>query len=295
MINKISKNKKLIIYIAVGLVFAVGMAIATKYDYRISTALTRFTSDPITMTVPTIGIVLEIIGEWPSLIIGSFCGAVIMRNILLSAPRASRVYAALFTLVIVALMYYGVDATAEHIFGELGKTPYLLYIIISVALACAIIAFVMRLPKTVTIRFLVPAIICGALLAALFLGIQGIKSVFGRIRFREMVAMGDMTLFTPWYSPNLFSGHHSFPSGHTANAVSLGLIPIFYYEGNDERSRKLKLLTYVFVGVWSAAMAFSRICVGAHFLSDVLVGAALAFIAVEFGNYAWRRVRLFKD
>ncbi|MFH1888979.1 MAG: phosphatase PAP2 family protein [Candidatus Omnitrophota bacterium] len=58
----------------------------------------------------------------------------------------------------------------------------------------------------------------------------------------------------------------SFPSGHTAGAFAL-LFPFILY------SRRLRSRALLFV--LGALMAYSRVYLGAHFLSDVVVGAAL--------------------
>lgn len=39
-----------------------------------------------------------------------------------------------------------------------------------------------------------------------------LKLFWGRIRYRQMESA---LQFVPWYRPQLFSGYHSFPSGHT--------------------------------------------------------------------------------
>ena len=62
---------------------------------------------------------------------------------------------------------------------------------------------------------------------------------------------------------------HSFPSGHTLHAVAFGTLLCAYYPG-------LAWVVLPFVGL----VAASRVVLGLHFPSDVLVGAALgAFMA----------------
>jgi membrane-associated phospholipid phosphatase len=85
----------------------------------------------------------------------------------------------------------------------------------------------------------------------------GLKNAFGRQR--------------PYYNSGIyrfepFSGHDSFPSGHTAIAfVNASVIASHY------RQRWVKILVY---GV-ASAVAFARINYDVHFLSDVVAGAVI--------------------
>ena len=64
-------------------------------------------------------------------------------------------------------------------------------------------------------------------IAFVLIVINLLKACWGRVRFREME--NDFALFTPWYLPQGFTGHTSFPSGHTANAASLYVITCLLY------------------------------------------------------------------
>lgn len=284
------KNKKILRYSVVGVLFIAAMTVATLFDFKISSAFTKLSEEPLSITESSFSVVMEIVGEWPALIFGSFCGAIIIRALNKAKMTKAYISSAFIVLVIFGLMFYGSISTAKHISGEISAAAIPICIAVSAILTAIMLFSVMKISEEKAEDFLVPAIICAVVLAALFLGIQGIKSIFGRIRMRELVKMGDLSLFTPWYKPRFFSGSHSFPSGHTANAVVLALIPIFYGDARDESLKKVRLLTYAIVAVWSVTMALTRINAGAHYMSDVLVGAMLAFIAVEVGNYVWTRV-----
>ena len=64
---------------------------------------------------------------------------------------------------------------------------------------------------------------------------------------------------------------HSFPSGHTLHAVSFGMLLTAYYPGSA-------WLVWPFV----ALVAASRVVLGLHFPSDVVVGAAMGWV-MAFG------------
>ncbi|MGN1095316.1 MAG: phosphatase PAP2 family protein [Eubacteriales bacterium] len=288
--NFLKKHAAAVRYAAASLIFIIGMVFATMYDFKISAALTRLTEDPISITVSVFSLVMEFIGEWPSVILGAFCACIITRALVNTDKTKTKLAAIPFVIIVFALMFYGAMVSAKHLKKEASQYRIFICLLAAALLSVVIFFAVMRLSEETAGRLLVPAIICGAVLAVLFLGIQCIKEVVGRVRMRELVAMGDLSLFSPWYKPNFFSGSHSFPSGHTANAVILSLLPIFYSEKTYMRYPHADKITYAAVAVWSITMAITRINAGAHFLSDVLFGAALAYIASEVGHYVWKRV-----
>lgn len=118
--------------------------------------------------------------------------------------------------------------------------------------------------------------IAGAVLAAEnLIVITVIKQIWQRTRFATLMEAGSLTDFTVWYSP-FGNGGESFPSGHTANAVSMLLLVALC--DVCPKLRKYRVVMYGVAWGYIAAMAFSRIILGAHFLSDVLVGSAIVGI-----------------
>ena len=121
------------------------------------------------------------------------------------------------------------------------------------------------------------------------LTINVIKFLWGRARYREMMAAEDyfFEAFTPWYHANGFSlhGHHSFPSGHTCAATNLltllALDEVFPSVGSKKKS-----LTFV-VGLYIFILAYSRMVLGAHFLSDVTAGFAIGFVTYAVARYLY--------
>ena len=81
-------------------------------------------------------------------------------------------------------------------------------------------------------------------------------------------------------SPLLSTRHHPFPSGHVAGiGALLGIIAACIAVG---RSRTVHALATVLVGAGVVIVAFSRLYLGAHWLSDVIGGALLAGVARDF-------------
>jgi len=65
-------------------------------------------------------------------------------------------------------------------------------------------------------------------------------------------------------------GSHSFPSGHTAEVFALAVAISFLF--------KNKVLTMLAFS-WAMVIAYSRMALGVHYLSDVLGGAVLGWLS----------------
>lgn len=77
-------------------------------------------------------------------------------------------------------------------------------------------------------------------------------------------------------------GLYSFASSHAAN--SIGLFTAFSLVFKDNK--------YVYWGLlsWAVLMCYSRIYVGVHFPSDLLVGAAIGIIVPQMFFYIYNKV-----
>lgn len=153
-------------------------------------------------------------------------------------------------------------------------------------------------------------IIVLALITRIF--IEGIKLPIGRMRFRAMNLIGDFSYYTPWYVINgvrelpdvignsalNFSAYEhefddmfkSFPSGHTFAAGMSYLIiclPDFIKKWDNVVGR---FLCWTLPIVYTGMVAISRIMVGAHYFSDVLIGGTIVFLGVIIG----REIFVFK-
>ncbi len=121
------------------------------------------------------------------------------------------------------------------------------------------------------------------------ISINVLKYIWGRPRYREMMADGDFALkaFTPWYKINGFTlhGHHSFPSGHTCSAANL-LVLCALGEVFSEQEKKTTMYAF-FCAVYIFAMAYSRMVLGAHFLSDVAGGFFIGFLTYAVARYVY--------
>lgn len=111
------------------------------------------------------------------------------------------------------------------------------------------------------------------------------KEIMARPRFRFVYEMNNIDYFKNWWQ----SGHtiknslntsalsdefSSFPSGHS----SYSMFAIFIFPLIAEYNKKLikyKNLLFIFGVLWWALTAFSRMTVGAHYLTDVSFGGLI--------------------
>lgn len=108
--------------------------------------------------------------------------------------------------------------------------------------------------------------------------VEGMKYLWGRVRFRDLLAAGSYDAFTPWYKINGINGNKSFPSGHTAGAGMSYLMMAFPYLSKKWENKKT--LCFVIPLVYTSVVAFTRLVMGAHYLSDVAMGGIVSFTVV---------------
>jgi undecaprenyl-diphosphatase len=111
------------------------------------------------------------------------------------------------------------------------------------------------------------------LLVLLMFGIAGIagdalKEVFGRSRpFVEYA--GEINALSSAETP-------AFPSGHATKSVALALPFLLFVAAKDGWRALVKIL----LAILAVAVCYSRVLLGAHYVSDVLAGIGMALICV---------------
>jgi membrane-associated phospholipid phosphatase len=113
--------------------------------------------------------------------------------------------------------------------------------------------------------------------------IEGTKYLWGRVRFRDLLAAGSYDAFTSWLHPNGINGNKSFPSGHTASAGMCYLLLILPYI--NEKCRQRKSLLFILAFAYTLNVGFTRLIMGAHYLSDITVGNLVSFTCVVIAMY----------
>ena len=76
-------------------------------------------------------------------------------------------------------------------------------------------------------------------------------------------------------------GLHSFPSGHSV-VVTVVYGFLFYLWFRESRSWLERLIVVVFATTWIGLISMSRLVLGAHWTSDVIVGLAIATLWLAF-------------
>ena len=258
-----------------GAVSVILMCIATVYDLDISVAAVGARENSAALRI--VSYALQIIGEWPGPVFGSFAAAIIVRSL---AARAEKYRALAWRLSGFALEYilmlYCVRATLKP-FEEYRAAFLISCIMIPASLALIITRLTEIIPEKTLAELFVPALVTFFAALAVLITVQFMKMLWGRIRFRDFGE--DISRFVPWYKIDFFSGYNSFPSGHTANMAIIFAFPLWL--AAIGKSRKTVVISYVVIGICTAAMAISRIFIGAHFLSDITVGFYISFAATE--------------
>lgn len=271
----------------IGGLLCILMVIGSFFDFQISTQL--FNMDSL------FGMLLASYGQLPAMLCVSVAGMLLIK---ISKGQKK--------IVVILSYLFGI---LFNIFAIMGITmdPMLyiphMSIVLSVMIAVIIVGvidFIMwKLTQNANREQVKKVIIL--FLGVMFLEIiiiNVIKIPWGRPRMRMITAQNQV--FQPWWVIGSSMKDHlmslgiaaeefkSFPSGHSANAacaMMLGVLPVIC----QRLKGKENLLSFIGI-MLTLTVAFSRIIMGAHFLTDVTVGMSVTFlIEIIFVNLLWKR------
>lgn len=127
-------------------------------------------------------------------------------------------------------------------------------------------------------------------IALAILLVQIVKSSMHRPRFRSIIADGTIPFknwweMTPNYKDYLTSTitkeeFKSFPSGHSCSAASLYALPFALQLTPAKSNTKFFNIAAICTLIYAPLLAFARILVGAHYLSDVSFGGLIPAILI---------------
>lgn len=203
-----------------------------------------------------------------------------------------------------------IENVTKNALKNVGKEnlSQLVYFLISFAVAALSIFLLSRINRKkleklegIALAFVLFGLMCKV--------VEECKTITHRVRFREMVAYSngffdsdglsegknspltremidktDFGAFTPWYRKSitvgkydyhLFSRTDSFPSGHTLSACVTFLAVLVCTA--FEKLKKFAPLTLCISVAFTAFMAFTRLTVGAHYLSDVVAAMLIGY------------------
>lgn len=154
-----------------------------------------------------------------------------------------------------------------------------------------------KINNKVLVKVILIALAC--IVFSMLAGLQGLKAIFHRPRFRYLVNEEFMG-FTPWWKATSnykellerFSADHayitkeefkSFPSGHAGVSCTIMMLacflPLF-----GEKAAKWQIPAFIAGFIWSLLVCLSRMIVGAHYLSDVSMGCIINLLCFFVGN-----------
>ncbi len=302
-------------------IFAALLLVATFYDLQISRFLTKGILAPGKYdTNNSFGAFFEIIGDSPVEIVLAFAIDILFVYALRFLSKAKRailmavsgVFSVVAGYVLCTIVF---NRLKPHVlFGmsvELTKGLYLNLTFLFFGILFAVLGILaVNNFSDEALRSLVKFAVATIVFAAVStIAINlGFKDAFGRMRFRAMnVNPNDDVLgfsaFSRWYELKGHSvsddvmmaafGHtdanKSFPSGHTGAAgVSYALIML--NSTLKPESKRVRAAFWIIPVVFTGTVALSRIMVGAHFMSDVLMGGTFSFVLMIIS----REIFIFK-
>lgn len=253
--------KKFLIYSSIVLVILLGVLAIGNLDYTISVSLVNEHSLWANF-FNFFGEIPAYFGLWISVVI-------------LTANRSSKKIKGLIEFIVgliflSLLSFMMVLIPINYAFEETG-IPSLWYgVIVVLGLIVFGLSIYLTTKKKQAFKGMSKAgIVLLLLVISEILAVNVIKMIWARPRMRSI---DDVSEFKHWYEINGWTTDNelkSFPSGHTANAmVSLGYLVFVPF------IKKLKAKhIIIFAIIWTSLVALSRVVLGAHFLSDVIVGS----------------------
>lgn len=215
-------------------------------------------------------------GELPAFLALTCSGALL----LVYRDRINPAWSALIAACGAALIVMGLVLCVHEATDNVPALPTWVAVLVALFTASASAAgllFYARGASAKTVVRFVLALVLAAIGTMLLINI--IKVPWGRARMRLIALTGNDAYFSPWWKAGsalkkklVADGvssdeFRSFPSGHTACAACamlLALLPTLK-KGAEKRIR----LLYLIGCVWCAVTAFTRLNMGAHFLTDV--------------------------
>lgn len=246
-----------------------GVFIGTFYDLDISKSFANVDD--------TFGNFLEIWAEPPSLLLVSFTFCLMCVYLFAQGGKKNKYLSVLCGISGVIAAYSTVFRTLRY-YSETVAATFAAKAVVGVVsvLVCVLFIFISTRIKHETVRkmrYSMVLLIASAL--ATLVIISALKSVWGRVRFRQLLSEDELDKFMIWFKPHGHAsadGYKSFPSGHTSNAT---LMIAATYMIEDLKGKKAAFWARICAVLWIAVVMVSRVRCGAHFLTDVCMGALI--------------------
>jgi membrane-associated phospholipid phosphatase len=237
------------------------------------------------------GIIFSYIGIFPTFVGWSFLGASIFY---LSKKQVGdirkRRWLIAFAILLFVLSFFYFCNTLYLSNANAFKMHFAIAYSIGIAVICAAAYLGYKLSKrSEDSELLKKALFLAAVSLMTLLIISVTKELMCRPRFRFVLATDNAEYFRSWWQSgrsikeslgtgNVTDEFASLPSGHSAYSM----FAIFLFPALADYIRELEKLKphlFVFGFIWWAATAFSRLTVGAHYLTDVTVAGLVTLFA----------------
>ena len=284
-------KKRLHLWIALG-ILVVGLVLGSFFDLQINQALFNKTN--------VFGLIVSSFGMIPGYGALSFIGGALVAVTYKDEkfPKWAKVIFAVVALALYGTSVYFLGKDVFSVNGFENPSIYWLGFVIMGVIMVPVCYFGYRLgklnenPKMWIVLF----ILAGVIFMALVPGVTLFKSIMHRPRYRIAIYEGYVN-FHNWWEPYkdykdiiAMSGGYltkeefkSFPSGH-AGASMCGIILLTTMPLLNKKWMKYQTLFFYIAFGWGLVVMFARMLVGAHFLSDVCVGALLTVVFYYIGN-----------
>lgn len=231
-------------------------------------------------------------GELPAFLCFTVAGVLLF----LIRARLRQDWKWLFLAASVLLVLFGIVMNIHEATDNVAALPtwvaVLVTVFVSILAAVGVFLITRQTPTKTVLRFLLTLVFVA--LGTMIL-INLIKLPWSRPRMRLLIATGNESYFMPWWQTGgdlkrrlvaegiASSEFRSFPSGHTgcaACAMLLILLPTIKKQWHDKEK-----IFFAIGAVWTALVAFSRIWMGAHYLTDVTAGCFITLAVSALGVY----------
>ena len=293
------KKMYLPIYIVFA-VFASLFVVGSFFDFQINSALFH--------KLDTFGLVVSVIGTAPGYGVMAFIGGGLLY---LGLKRPLPHIAIKITVFVLAAVSFGLSIyfTGKEFFGPNGfyylgiKEFWGYFIAFPFDVGMLALGYFLTSKTEYEKLWLVYIVLLLAIALSLIAGVTAIKGIFHRPRFRTVVENPYGIDFYPWWIPCkeyksyieegvIKEEFKSFPSGH-AGTASVFMMSTLFLPVISPKFKKASIIAFYSGLGWLLLVAFSRMYVGAHFLSDVSMGAMLGIIAFFAAKVIIENVKYF--
>lgn len=221
----------------------------------------------------------EIIGTIPLPIVGIFCTV----SLIMTAEKKFCVKTILSYVLSLALyplfFMYGIKCVEHQVASA--RMPMTIASLLWTVASFFLVFKIIKNGKAANLRRAAIIGIVGGVVSTLLIG--RVKKLFSRQRFYTLANPEEE--FTYWFQIQPANElHDSFPSGHAGQAAtSLFAILITSFVNVKDSEKFTKIMAVISVG-FTVCVMLSRMVLGMHFATDVIIGAALPLISMRIAQ-----------